>query len=80
MKPLAIVNPFNLNWCVRLYEEIIPNANLYWNSIDELTNAEGLFGLWWIGYVCFGEPINGKLLSCGGGGEKVSPFEIGGEE
>ena len=63
MKPLAVVDPVDLNRCVRFQEKIVPNANLYWNSVDELMNVQSLFGLWGVGYVGFGEPIIGELLS-----------------
>ena len=74
------MDPNNLNWCVWLYEEIVPNADFNWNSVDELVNVKGLIELWWIRNVCFREPVDDKLLSGGRGGEKVSQFETGGEK
>ena len=74
------MDPNNLNWCVWLHEEIVPNTNFNWNSVDELVNVKGLVELWWIRNVGFCEPVDDKLLSGGGGGEDVSPFETGGEK
>ena len=74
------MDPNNLSWCVWLYEEIVSNTDFDWNSVDELVNVKGLIKLWWIRYVGFCEPVNGKLLSSRRGGEKVSQFEIGGEK
>ena len=62
--PLAIVDPVDLSKCVRLKQEIVTNANLYRNGVDELMDVQCLFGLWGVGYVGFGEPIVGELLSC----------------
>ena len=64
LKPLAIVDPVDLGKCVRLQQKIVPNANLYRNGVDELMDVQCLFGLWGVGYIGFGEPISGELLSC----------------
>ena len=64
LKPLAIVDPVDLSWCVRLKQKIVPNSKLYRNGVDELMDVQCLFGLWGVGYVGFGEPIVGELLSC----------------
>ena len=37
--PLAIVDPVDLSKCVRLNKEIVTNANLYWNGVDELMDV-----------------------------------------
>ena len=63
LKPLAIVDPVDLSKCVRLQQKIVPNANLYRNGVDELMDVQCLFGLWGVGYIGFGEPIVGELLS-----------------
>ena len=34
--PLAIVDPVNLSKCVRLNNNVVANADLYWDGIDEL--------------------------------------------
>ena len=57
--PLAIVDPVDLGRCVRLQQKIVPDANLYRNSVDELMDVQCLFGLWGVGYIGFGEPIGG---------------------
>ena len=63
LKPLAIVDPVDLCKCVRLQQKIVPNTFFYRNGVDELMDAECLFGLWRVGYVGSGEPIIGELLS-----------------
>ena len=60
---MAVVDPVDLNRCVRLQQKIVPNAYLYWNGVDELMNVQSLFGLWGVVCVGFGEPIIGELLS-----------------
>ena len=62
--PLAIMDAVDLSKCVRLQQEIVPYANLYRDGVDELMDVQCLFGLWGVGYVGFGEPIVGELLSC----------------
>ncbi len=47
--PLAIMDPVDLSKCVRLQQEIVPYANLYRDGVDELIDAECLFGLWGVG-------------------------------
>ena len=37
--PLAIVDPVDLSKCVRLKREIVTNANLYRNGVDELMDV-----------------------------------------
>ena len=64
LKPLAIVDAVDLGKCVRLQQKVVPNANLYRNGVDELMDVQCLFGLWGVGYIGFGEPIVGELLSC----------------
>ena len=64
LKPLASVDPVDLSKCVRLQQKVVPNANLYRNGVDELMDVQCLFGLWGVGYIGFGEPIGGELLSC----------------
>ena len=63
MKPLAVVDPVDLNRCVRLQQKVVSNAYLYWNGVDELMDVQCWFGLWGVGYIGFGEPIIGELLS-----------------
>ena len=47
--PLAIMDAVDLSKCVRLQQEIVPYANLYRDGVDELIDAECLFGLWGVG-------------------------------
>ena len=39
LKPLSILDPVNPSRGVRLNKDVVANANLYWDDIDELMDV-----------------------------------------
>ena len=76
MVPLSVMDPEDFCERFRLNDDVVPDAKLNGNGLNELVDGWMVFGLKERNQVSLGKPVSGELEPRGGGAEKVHPFDL----